>query len=56
MDRGSEQKLLEVFENKRIPLKHGYLMVKCRSQEDIDNNIDLSMFIKRVFRDDDRLF
>ncbi len=56
VDRGAEQKLLEVFENKRIPLKHGYLMVKCRSQEDIDNNIDLSMFIKRVFRDDDRLF
>ncbi len=46
VDRGAEQKLLEVFENKRMPLKHGYLMVKCRSQEDIDNNIDLSMFIK----------
>lgn len=45
VDRGAEQKLLEVFENKRIPLKHGYLMVKCRSQEDIDNNIDLSKLI-----------
>ena len=45
VDRGAEQKLLEVFENKRIPLKHGYLMVKCRSQEDIDNNIDLSKSI-----------
>lgn len=46
VDRGAEQKLLEVFENKRIPLKHGYLMVKCRTQEDIDNNIELSMLIK----------
>ena len=41
VDRGVEQKILEVFENKRIPLKHGYLMVKCRTQEDIDHNIDL---------------
>ncbi|CAF2237088.1 unnamed protein product, partial [Rotaria magnacalcarata] len=30
VDRGAEQKLLEVFENKHIPLKHGYLLVKCR--------------------------
>jgi interferon-induced GTP-binding protein Mx1 len=48
VDRGAEQKLLEVFENKRIPLKLGYLMVKCRTQEDIDNNIELSMFIKKT--------
>jgi len=47
VDRGAEQKLLEVFENKRIPLKLGYLMVKCRTQEDIDNNIELSMFTKK---------
>jgi hypothetical protein len=49
VDRGAEQKLLEVFENKRIPLKHGYLMVKCRTQEDIDNNIELSMKIKSFY-------
>jgi interferon-induced GTP-binding protein Mx1 len=55
VDRGAEQKLLEVFENKRIPLKHGYLMVKCRTQEDIDNNIELSMFIYK-FSFDSRAF
>lgn len=42
VDRGTEQKLLEVFQNKRIRLKLGYLMVKCRSQEDINNDIELS--------------
>jgi interferon-induced GTP-binding protein Mx1 len=47
VDRGAEQKLLEVFENKRMPLKHGYLMVKCRSQEDIDNNIDLNEALRK---------
>ncbi|CAF3969582.1 unnamed protein product [Rotaria sp. Silwood2] len=47
VDRGAEQKLLEVFDNKRIPLKHGYLMVKCRTQEDIDNNIELSEALRK---------
>ncbi|CAF2990854.1 unnamed protein product [Rotaria socialis] len=47
VDRGAEQKLLEVFENKRIPLKHGYLLVKCRTQEDINNNIELSEALHR---------
>ncbi|CAF2079331.1 unnamed protein product [Rotaria magnacalcarata] len=47
VDRGAEQKLLEVFENKRIPLKHGYLLVKCRTQEDIDNNIELSEALRK---------
>lgn len=49
VDRGAEQKLLEVFENKRIPLKHGYFMVKCRTQEDINNNIELSKSIRIRF-------
>ncbi|CAF1227948.1 unnamed protein product [Rotaria sordida] len=47
VDRGAEQKLLEVFDNKRIPLKHGYSMVKCRTQEDIDNNIELSEALRK---------
>lgn len=42
VDRGVEQKILDVFDNKRIPLKHGYLMVKCRTQEDIDQKIELA--------------
>ena len=49
VDRGGEQKLLEVFDNKRIPLKLGYLMVKCRTQEDINNNIELSILIEIKF-------
>lgn len=47
VDRGVEQKILEIFENKRIPLKLGYLMVKCRTQEDIDNNIDLAEALRK---------
>ncbi|CAF1607850.1 unnamed protein product [Adineta ricciae] len=47
VDRGTEQKLLEVFQNKRIRLKLGYLMVKCRSQEDIDNDIELSDALRK---------
>ncbi|CAF0830951.1 unnamed protein product [Didymodactylos carnosus] len=47
VDRGAEDRLLDVFNNKRIPLKHGYHMVKCRTQEDIDNNIELSEALRK---------
>ncbi|CAF1001533.1 unnamed protein product, partial [Didymodactylos carnosus] len=47
VDRGAEDKLLEVFHNKRIPLKHGYHMVKCRTQEDIDKNVELDEALRR---------
>lgn len=34
MDKGTN--CLNVLENKTIKLKHGYIAVKCRSQQDIE--------------------
>jgi interferon-induced GTP-binding protein Mx1 len=36
---GSEAEVLAVLRNERKPLKLGYVMVKCRSQKDLDNGV-----------------
>mmetsp|Transcript_26171 Transcript_26171/g.30995 ORF Transcript_26171/g.30995 Transcript_26171/m.30995 type:complete len:678 (+) Transcript_26171:20-2053(+) len=36
---GSESEVLAVLNNERKPLKLGYIMVKCRSQKDLDNGM-----------------
>jgi interferon-induced GTP-binding protein Mx1 len=36
---GSESEVLAVLNNERKPLKLGYIMVKCRSQRDLDNGV-----------------
>lgn len=42
VDRGVEEKVLEILQNERIPLTHGYFLVKCRSQDEINRKTTLS--------------
>ena len=37
---GNEDEVLAVLRNVRKPLKLGYVIVKCRSQSDINNGLD----------------
>uniref|UniRef100_A0A8C2E0J3 Myxovirus (influenza virus) resistance G n=1 Tax=Cyprinus carpio TaxID=7962 RepID=A0A8C2E0J3_CYPCA len=39
IDRGTETKILDIVHNKVIPLHKGYIMVKCRGQQQIDDEI-----------------
>ncbi|KAI2644912.1 Interferon-induced GTP-binding protein Mx3 [Labeo rohita] len=41
IDKGTETKILDIALNKVIPLHKGYIMVKCRGQQQINDNISL---------------
>uniref|UniRef100_UPI00358E4A04 interferon-induced GTP-binding protein Mx-like isoform X2 n=1 Tax=Myxine glutinosa TaxID=7769 RepID=UPI00358E4A04 len=41
MDRGTETSAIRVLNNQSIALKKGYIMVKCRSQRDIERSMTL---------------
>uniref|UniRef100_A0A672KM94 Interferon-induced GTP-binding protein Mx-like n=1 Tax=Sinocyclocheilus grahami TaxID=75366 RepID=A0A672KM94_SINGR len=41
IDRGTEKNILHIVHNKVIPLRKGYIMVKCRGQQQIDEKISL---------------
>ncbi|XP_056107088.1 myxovirus (influenza virus) resistance G [Rhinichthys klamathensis goyatoka] len=41
IDRGTEKNILDIIHNKVIYLRKGYIMVKCRGQQQIDENIPL---------------
>uniref|UniRef100_A0A8C1ULD0 Uncharacterized protein n=1 Tax=Cyprinus carpio TaxID=7962 RepID=A0A8C1ULD0_CYPCA len=41
IDRGTEKNILAVVQNKVIPLRKGYVMVKCRGQQQIDEKVSL---------------
>ncbi|XP_056107123.1 interferon-induced GTP-binding protein Mx2-like [Rhinichthys klamathensis goyatoka] len=41
IDRGTEKNILDIVHNKVIPLRKGYIMVKCRGQQQIDDKIPL---------------
>ncbi|XP_059402414.1 interferon-induced GTP-binding protein Mx2-like [Carassius carassius] len=41
IDRGTEKQILDIVQNKTIPLRKGYIMVKCRGQHQINENISL---------------
>ncbi|XP_057182161.1 interferon-induced GTP-binding protein Mx-like [Triplophysa rosa] len=43
MDKGTEHNILNIIRNKVIPLSKGYILVKCRGQKQIDENISLEM-------------
>lgn len=42
VDKGAEADILQVMQGKVVPLKKGYIMVRCRGQSDINENIPLS--------------
>ncbi|XP_058622270.1 interferon-induced GTP-binding protein Mx2-like [Onychostoma macrolepis] len=41
IDKGTEKRILRIVSNEVIPLRKGYIMVKCRGQQQIDDNISL---------------
>ncbi|KFP26650.1 Interferon-induced GTP-binding protein Mx, partial [Colius striatus] len=47
VDRGTEETVIDIMNNRAIPLKKGYMIVKCRGQQDIQNNLALSDAIEQ---------
>uniref|UniRef100_A0A673J1A6 Interferon-induced GTP-binding protein Mx3-like n=1 Tax=Sinocyclocheilus rhinocerous TaxID=307959 RepID=A0A673J1A6_9TELE len=41
IDRGTETTIMDIAQNKTIPLRKGYIMVKCRGQHQINEKISL---------------
>ncbi|XP_030634837.1 interferon-induced GTP-binding protein Mx-like [Chanos chanos] len=41
VDKGAETDILQIIEGKVVPLKKGYIMVRCRGQSDINEQISL---------------
>ncbi|NXP59738.1 MX protein, partial [Chloropsis cyanopogon] len=47
VDRGTEEGIVNILQNKVIPLKKGYMIVKCRGQQDIQNKLTLAAAIQQ---------
>ncbi|NXA73193.1 MX protein, partial [Thryothorus ludovicianus] len=47
VDRGTEETIVKILQNRVIPLKKGYMIVKCRGQQDIHNNMTLAAAIQQ---------
>nr|AVR93640.1 Mx Protein [Columba sp.] len=45
VDRGTEEAIVNIIRNLVVPLKKGYMIVKCRGQQDIHNNLTLATAI-----------
>ncbi|NXK93571.1 MX protein, partial [Formicarius rufipectus] len=47
VDRGTEDSIIRIMQNRVIPLKKGYMIVKCRGQQDIHNKLTLAAAIQQ---------
>ncbi|XP_009502896.2 interferon-induced GTP-binding protein Mx isoform X2 [Phalacrocorax carbo] len=47
VDRGTEESVINIIRNLVIPLKKGYMIVKCRGQQDIHNKLSLATAIQQ---------
>ncbi|NWQ81366.1 MX protein, partial [Columbina picui] len=47
VDRGTEEAIVNIIRNLVIPLKKGYMIVKCRGQQDIHNKLTLATAIEQ---------
>ncbi|KFW12613.1 Interferon-induced GTP-binding protein Mx, partial [Eurypyga helias] len=47
VDRGTEEAIINIMRNMVIPLKKGYMIVKCRGQQDIHNKLALATAIQQ---------
>ncbi|KAM4905900.1 interferon-induced GTP-binding protein Mx-like [Sylvia borin] len=47
VDRGTEQAIVNILQNRVIPLKKGYMIVKCRGQQDIHNRLTLAAALQQ---------
>ncbi|XP_017565544.1 interferon-induced GTP-binding protein Mx3-like [Pygocentrus nattereri] len=42
VDKGAEADILQIMQGKAVPLKKGYIIVRCRGQSDINENLSLA--------------
>ncbi|NXG80846.1 MX protein, partial [Baryphthengus martii] len=47
VDRGTEETIINIIRNQIVPLKKGYMIVKCRGQQDIHNKLALAAAIEQ---------
>ncbi|NXQ98109.1 MX protein, partial [Sagittarius serpentarius] len=47
VDRGTEESIINIIRNLVIPLKKGYMIVKCRGQQDIHNKLALAAAVQQ---------
>lgn len=47
VDKGAEESVVNTVNNQVIPLKKGYMIVKCRGQQDINENLSLSAALQK---------
>ncbi|XP_032076267.1 interferon-induced GTP-binding protein Mx1 [Thamnophis elegans] len=47
IDEGTENETVDVVRNQRVPLKKGYMIVKCRGQSDLTSKLSLEDAIKK---------
>ncbi|NXG42434.1 MX protein, partial [Psilopogon haemacephalus] len=47
VDKGTEESIMKIMQNLNIPLKKGYVMVRCREQQGMYDELDLASAIKK---------
>ncbi|NXL87713.1 MX protein, partial [Alectura lathami] len=47
VDRGTEESIMKIIQNEVIPLRKGYMIVKCRGQQDIYSKLSLASAIQQ---------
>ncbi|KGL98334.1 Interferon-induced GTP-binding protein Mx, partial [Charadrius vociferus] len=47
VDRGTEESIINIIRNLVVPLRKGYMIVKCRGQQDIHNRLALAAAIEQ---------
>ncbi|NXC49522.1 MX protein, partial [Penelope pileata] len=47
VDKGTEDAIIKIVRNEVIPLRKGYMIVKCRGQQDIHNKLSLASAIQQ---------
>ncbi|XP_068035694.1 interferon-induced GTP-binding protein Mx-like [Anomalospiza imberbis] len=58
VDKGTEEAIVKILRNRVIPLKKGYMIVKCRGQQDIHDKLTLAAAIQqeRIFFENHKHF
>ncbi|KAL2081402.1 hypothetical protein ACEWY4_023255 [Coilia grayii] len=47
VDKGAEEGVVSILNNQVVPLKKGYMLVKCRGQQDINDNMPLAKALEK---------
>uniref|UniRef100_A0A3B3BAQ9 Interferon-induced GTP-binding protein Mx n=1 Tax=Oryzias melastigma TaxID=30732 RepID=A0A3B3BAQ9_ORYME len=47
VDKGTEENVVDIINNKAIPLKKGYMIVKCRGQNEITKKVSLTTALEK---------